>query len=462
MSYFCNLQTSLSKNKTNNISRKKQFLPQRDSKEQSELSRELQIVNDVLNSPGQPFDQEVLTLMEKRFGYDFSRVRVHTDAKAAESARAVNAIAYTVGKDMVFGAGQYSPSSTAGKHLLAHELTHVVQQNDRSYRSKTRLEIKPEASIWEYEAEHASNTFDQCDSVDAVPSINKISLSPFVVARQRLISSDNNELQRARSQQTATSRRSERLTPRSRVLLIDLQLDEVPARIDNSRSIDQITEQFYNIPITLIPPNTSVQSGPILTSGKYGCSIRRYGLTSDDFSLSFNLDNSNIQSSSRPFNITSESGLSTTECWANHVEFQARLRQTIYLPNDLETHPCLQSEDPRQFRRETLEHERLHESDNSQAVHETLRLLRERLAFTIGIGSQIPMVRITSDPEGFIQDCTNKLHESLERLSSDHEIVYRRLSAEYASVLDPHDRELHELKLRLLEEAHERASTLQP
>lgn len=66
--------------------------------------------------------------MEPRLGHDFSNVRVHTDAKAAESAVAVNALAYTAGRDMVFAAGQYAPASIAGKKVLAHELTHVVQQ----------------------------------------------------------------------------------------------------------------------------------------------------------------------------------------------------------------------------------------------------------------------------------------------------------------------------------------------
>jgi hypothetical protein len=67
--------------------------------------------------------------MESRFGRDFSQVRVHTDAKAAESARAVNALAYTVGEDIVFAAGQYRPSSSDGARLVAHELTHVAQQS---------------------------------------------------------------------------------------------------------------------------------------------------------------------------------------------------------------------------------------------------------------------------------------------------------------------------------------------
>lgn len=66
--------------------------------------------------------------METRFGQDFSRVRVHADAKAGESSRAINALAYTVGRDVVFGEGQYAPQTTSGRQLLAHELAHVVQQ----------------------------------------------------------------------------------------------------------------------------------------------------------------------------------------------------------------------------------------------------------------------------------------------------------------------------------------------
>jgi len=67
--------------------------------------------------------------MESRFGHDFSRVRVHIDAQADESAQAINALAYTVGRDIVFAAGQYAPETTKGRRLLAHELAHVMQQN---------------------------------------------------------------------------------------------------------------------------------------------------------------------------------------------------------------------------------------------------------------------------------------------------------------------------------------------
>jgi Domain of unknown function (DUF4157) len=100
------------------------------------------IVQDVLNSPGQPLDSATRAYMEPRFGYDFSRVRVHTDEKAAESAQAVNALAYTVGHDVVFGTGQWQSApkiSVPRQRLLAHELTHVVQMQSSSHQI-----IKPE------------------------------------------------------------------------------------------------------------------------------------------------------------------------------------------------------------------------------------------------------------------------------------------------------------------------------
>jgi hypothetical protein len=95
---------------------------------QPEASAVPSIVPEVLRSPGQPLEPDTRAFMESRFGHDFSQVRVHTDAQAAESARMANARAYTVGREIVFGIGQYAPKTTAGKRLLAHELTHVVQQ----------------------------------------------------------------------------------------------------------------------------------------------------------------------------------------------------------------------------------------------------------------------------------------------------------------------------------------------
>lgn len=86
------------------------------------------LVREVLNSPGQPLDAKTRSLMEPRFGYDLSGVRVHNDATAAKAARAVSAKAYTSGNHIAFGDERYSPESRSGQSLLAHELTHVVQQ----------------------------------------------------------------------------------------------------------------------------------------------------------------------------------------------------------------------------------------------------------------------------------------------------------------------------------------------
>ena len=86
------------------------------------------IVGDALRSPGQPLAPGARALMGARFGHDFGHVRIHTGGLAAASAQAINARAYTVGRNVVFGAGQYAPQTPAGIKLLAHELTHVVQQ----------------------------------------------------------------------------------------------------------------------------------------------------------------------------------------------------------------------------------------------------------------------------------------------------------------------------------------------
>ncbi len=86
------------------------------------------IVHDVLSSSGQPLDSDTRAFFEPRFGSSLSDVRVHTGSAAADSAKAVRARAYTVGQDIVLGAEQGAPRSADGRRLLAHELTHVLQQ----------------------------------------------------------------------------------------------------------------------------------------------------------------------------------------------------------------------------------------------------------------------------------------------------------------------------------------------
>jgi hypothetical protein len=89
-------------------------------------------VRDVLRSSGRPLDRTSQMFFEPRFGRDFTHVRIHTDARAAESARDIGALAYTAGRHIVFGAGEYTPTTSAGRSLLAHELAHTVQQSEQT------------------------------------------------------------------------------------------------------------------------------------------------------------------------------------------------------------------------------------------------------------------------------------------------------------------------------------------
>lgn len=102
-------------------------------------------VHKVLRSPGQPLDPWTRSFMEPRFGRDFSRVRIHTDAEAAQSAGGLLASAYTVGDDIVFAKGRYAPSTSEGSRLLAHELAHVVQDAGRP----ATLRRKPDPKLSE-------------------------------------------------------------------------------------------------------------------------------------------------------------------------------------------------------------------------------------------------------------------------------------------------------------------------
>jgi hypothetical protein len=99
----------------------------------SEVVSDVEISINSIRGGGQLLSDSTRAFFEPRFGCDFSQVRVHADARAADTARAVNARAFTRGHDVVFGAGQYAPGTTAGQRLLAHELTHVVQQKTSRY-----------------------------------------------------------------------------------------------------------------------------------------------------------------------------------------------------------------------------------------------------------------------------------------------------------------------------------------
>jgi hypothetical protein len=115
-------------------------------------------VHDVLRGPGTPLDGATRAMLEPRFGHSFAQVRVHADGRAAESAAAVGAHAYTVGRDVVFGAGKYAPASADGRRLIAHELAHVVQQSAASSSTlQPSLAIGAVDAPEEREAERAAD-----------------------------------------------------------------------------------------------------------------------------------------------------------------------------------------------------------------------------------------------------------------------------------------------------------------
>lgn len=112
------------------------------------------IVSEVLSTPGEPLDPVAREEMQSSFGHDFGNVRVHADDRAAESATAVDALAYTVGQNVVFGRGQYAPQTHEGRTILAHELTHTIQQGDAAPTSDLTV-TDPDSEV-EHEADAAA------------------------------------------------------------------------------------------------------------------------------------------------------------------------------------------------------------------------------------------------------------------------------------------------------------------
>jgi len=117
-----------------------------------------------LQGGGQPLTQSARSFFEPRFGRSFANVRVHTDSNAATAAKAINAKAFTKGKDIAFGTGQYSPGTNTGKQLMAHELTHVVQQNASGREilqlngdKKTQVKVKTERGVTKTPEERKNN-----------------------------------------------------------------------------------------------------------------------------------------------------------------------------------------------------------------------------------------------------------------------------------------------------------------
>ena len=117
-----------------------------------------EVIRGVLDRSGEPLDPKSRELFEPRFGRDFSQVRLHTDAAASESALAVGASAYPVGRHIAFRSGEYAPDTKPGQHLLAHELAHVAQQRSQDVSPSAALEISDPSDSAEHEAERVADS----------------------------------------------------------------------------------------------------------------------------------------------------------------------------------------------------------------------------------------------------------------------------------------------------------------
>ena len=137
------------------------------------------VVGEVLHSPGQPLGDATREFMEPRFSHDFSHIRVHTDANAAESARNLNALAYTVGRDVVFAGERFAPQTPAGRELLAHELAHTIQQGANSNAMQTPLTIDDPESLAEKEADDTAERV-----IAGAPAKKNLTSSQHAIQRQ--------------------------------------------------------------------------------------------------------------------------------------------------------------------------------------------------------------------------------------------------------------------------------------
>ena len=132
-------------------------------------------VNRVLSSSGRPLDHNLRQDMEQRFGHDFSGVRVHSDGAAEQSAQDLSAQAYTVGNNIVFGAGRFIPGTYEGRHLLAHELTHAIQQSEGRNAGE---------NISQPKVLKAKERLVQCDGDLNEPTLDEMYVNELQKARQ--------------------------------------------------------------------------------------------------------------------------------------------------------------------------------------------------------------------------------------------------------------------------------------
>jgi Domain of unknown function (DUF4157) len=168
------------------------------------------LVNDVLHSPGKPLDSETRAYMEPRFRHDFSKVRIHADDRAAEAASSIDARAFTLNRNIVFGPGEYAPQVESGRRLVAHELAHVVQQADSEharYSTGVAPILGETQNRVEHEASHAADKVMRGGyaHTTSAPGLTAVILREPLMSRPEQSNSDKERLKKLFAAVEATS-----------------------------------------------------------------------------------------------------------------------------------------------------------------------------------------------------------------------------------------------------------------
>jgi hypothetical protein len=208
----------------------------------------------VISAPGHRLDPLVEQRLGAAYGFDFRRVRLHTDLEAARSARDLGAAAYTIGRHVVFAQGRYAPGTRAGNHLLAHELSHVTQQRGSPEPGRSTPPVGDLEDTAEHEAERAAGTFAADPSSAArrssLPAAGRPGGAPVI--RRRIQMRDV-----GRGEQSGFARLPElvqRLTTMSEGLTFSLNVDdlEYAVRPDGTLSeFDRLMMRVIDLPATL-------------------------------------------------------------------------------------------------------------------------------------------------------------------------------------------------------------------
>jgi hypothetical protein len=225
---------------------------QRSAAEPAQSMQVHPIVNNVLRSPGEPLDSATRAFMEPRFGHDFSNVRIHVGTAAASAARSVQASAYTVGQDIVFGGG-FSPHTSGGREVIAHELVHVVQQSGSSPAATLRVDSADSEAEREAAAVARDVVTMNTETIGRAPAI-KSGGSVQMLSRAPTFAADCHEYNRCKVVEPLKAANQ----------LLDRVIAELPplagGAVTEGRVVDLLNVHFHD------PSNVSGRAGIVLNN----------------------------------------------------------------------------------------------------------------------------------------------------------------------------------------------------